>query len=237
MKRDAYLRMAGVVFVLSGSLLHTVLPATRPALAASSRRDAAKPGSNPAAVFEENLGQYDPQVRFAGKARGQTVFMTADEATFVVPVHSPRIESDLIVPQSTDRSPETNKTRDFYALKMKFAGANTKAESILEEALAGKLGYFKGSGPSAWVADVPRYARAVTRNIYTGIDLAWHGNEAGEMEYDMIAAPGADPSAIRLEFDGADKLSVDVSGGLLIETPAGTTIPTSSTFIATTSRI
>ena len=47
--------------------------------------------------------------------------------------------------------------------------------------------------------------------VYPGIDLVYYGKE-GQLEYDFIVAPGADPNVIALEFDGADKLELDGHG-------------------------
>jgi len=41
------------------------------------------------------------------------------------------------------------------------------------------------------------------------------------MEYDFIVAPGADPKAIRLNFNGTDKARFDVEGDLLLHTKDG----------------
>ncbi|MGH7749077.1 MAG: SBBP repeat-containing protein, partial [Candidatus Dormibacteria bacterium] len=60
-------------------------------------------------------------------------------------------------------------------------------------------------------------SEAVTyTGIYPGIDVAWHG--AGkDLEYDFILAAGADPARIALNFDGADHLTLDINGDLLID--------------------
>jgi len=172
-------------------------------------------------VFEENLGQFDPQVIFAGKGNRQTVFLTADEATFVLPIPETNTETDMQTRGPRDSREERAEERSVYALKMKFAGANSGPETVFEGELEGKLGYFKGNDPSKWVPEVPRYSRVTSRNAYKGIDITWYENDNGGMEYDLIVAPGADPGQVLLDFDGADLISVNASGDLEIETPAG----------------
>ena len=41
------------------------------------------------------------------------------------------------------------------------------------------------------------------------------------LEYDLIAQPGADPGAIRIELRGADQARLNPSGDLVISTAAG----------------
>jgi uncharacterized repeat protein (TIGR01451 family) len=67
---------------------------------------------------------------------------------------------------------------------------------------------------------VPSYARVRYREVYAGIDLVYY-DRAGQLEYDFVVAAGADASAIRLTFEGADSVRVDEAGALVIETAAG----------------
>jgi hypothetical protein len=53
-----------------------------------------------------------------------------------------------------------------------------------------------------------------------GVDLVYYGN-AGKLECDFAVAPGADPGAIRLRFEGARGLHVDAAGDLIAETASG----------------
>src|SRR5262249_26331398 len=58
------------------------------------------------------------------------------------------------------------------------------------------------------------------RDLWPHVDLRVHGR-AGTLKYEFRVAPGADPAAIRLAYDGAAALSLDAAGGLLIGTPMG----------------
>ena len=40
--------------------------------------------------------------------------------------------------------------------------------------------------------------------VYPGIDLVYHGNQR-LLEYDFVVAPGADPNAIELRFQGREE--------------------------------
>jgi hypothetical protein len=173
-------------------------------------------------AFEENRGQYDPRVLFVGKGGGQTVFLTADEAAFVWPMPEQR---SMAADESGSRSVMSREAGDpqkVYALKMKLSGANLTSEFAGEGEIEGRLNYFKGSDPAKWATDVPRYASVTAEEVYEGIGLKWYGREDGRLEYDFIVAPGTDTTQIKLEFDGADSISIDPSGDLVIETPAGT---------------
>lgn len=76
--------------------------------------------------------------------------------------------------------------------------------------------YFKGGTYRA--ADA--YSHLRRSNLYPGIDIVYYGN-GGKLEYDLDLAPGADPSRIHLRFEGADKVSLDPSGGVVLKTKSG----------------
>src|ERR1039457_7494201 len=68
--------------------------------------------------------------------------------------------------------------------------------------------YFIGKDKAKWRSAVANYGRVKYEGVYPGIDLAYRGNPS-QLEYDFTVAPGADPRAIELEFEGADKLSIN----------------------------
>src|SRR5205085_9463953 len=45
--------------------------------------------------------------------------------------------------------------------------------------------------------------------------------KGNQLEYDLVIAPGADPSRIAFNFDGAEQLEVDPASGTLVITAAG----------------
>src|SRR5207253_2984480 len=55
---------------------------------------------------------------------------------------------------------------------------------------------------------------------YRGIDLVYYGNQQ-QLEHDFVVTPGADPKKIALEVSGAQKLHVDASGDLVLESRNG----------------
>ncbi|MGH9431204.1 MAG: SBBP repeat-containing protein, partial [Terriglobia bacterium] len=81
---------------------------------------------------------------------------------------------------------------------MKLVGANAKARVTGLAELPGKSNYFIGNDPKKWRTNVPNYARVRYQNVYPGIDLVYYGNQ-GQLEYDFVVAPGADPGAIVLD--------------------------------------
>jgi hypothetical protein len=139
--------------------------------------------------FEPNLGQTDTRVKFVARTRGLTVFLTATDTVL-----------------TTRRS----------AVRMRLLGANPGAHVEGRDELPGRAHSLVGRDPGRWRVDVPTYARVAYRDVYQGIDLVYYGTQERQLEYDFVVAPGADPRAIRLAFDGVDRLELTGVGDLLL---------------------
>ncbi len=157
------------------------------------------PSSQPL-VFEANHGQTDPRVKLLSRGRGYTLFLTPDEAV-------------LVLKQGSG-------IRGLGMVRMKLVGANPQPRISGLDALPGRVHYFRGNDPTKWRTNIPIYARVQYKGIYPGIDLIYHGSPH-QLEYDFVVAPGADPKAIRLAFEGADNLELDVQGDLVLPTARG----------------
>jgi hypothetical protein len=84
-------------------------------------------------------------------------------------------------------------------LRMRLVGANAWATVTGADELPGKSNYFIGNDPKKWRTNVPTYAKVKYAGVYPGVDLVYYGNQGGQLEYDFVVAPGADPNAIRLD--------------------------------------
>lgn len=89
-----------------------------------------------------------------------------------------------------------------------------------QDGLPGKINYFRGNDEQKWITGVPTFRRVSLGGVYPGIDLVYYG-KGGQLEYDLVVAPGADASQIAFDFDGAERLEVDAASGALIVHAAG----------------
>jgi hypothetical protein len=62
---------------------------------------------------------------------------------------------------------------------------------------------------------VDAFGRLRQTNVYPGIDIVYYG-KGKSLEYDFELAPGADPSRIRMRFDGADSVSLGAQGQVVL---------------------
>ena len=143
--------------------------------------------------FEANAGQTGGQVKFLSRGSGYNLFLTSSEAVLAL-----------------------NKN----TLRMRLLGANVNAEATGVEKLPGTVNYFIGNDPTKWRTNVPTYGKVEYRNIYPGVDLLYYGNQQ-QLEYDIVVAPGVDPSVARLGITGASKIQIDRSGDVELQASGG----------------
>ena len=157
--------------------------------------------------FEANVGQTSDEVAFLSRGSGYTFFLTRHAEAVLVLQKSATQEgkAERVVAESTPAA----------VLRMKLAGATANPEAAGLEELAGRVNYFVGSDPLKWHADVPTYARVNFSSVSPGIDLAYYGNRQ-QLEYDFIVAPHANPEEIAMSFEGAEAISIDSNGDLVL---------------------
>ncbi len=149
-------------------------------------------------IFEANAGQTDPAVKFLSRGSGYSLFLTPDEAVLAL-VKAPG---------------------DGTVLRMTLVGARPSPRITGLDELPGKVNYFIGNDPARWRTNIPTYARVKYESVYPGVDLVYYGDRR-QLEYDFLVAPGADPKAITLAFEGPDKLELDAQGDLVMKASGG----------------
>ena len=155
--------------------------------------------------FEANRGQTDGRVNFLSRGPGYTLFLTGDQAVLALKkpaVAKPLLTAALVAAVKGSEPAGLEKgarvaTID-SVLRMKLAGANPNAQITGADELPGRTNYLIGNDPKNWHTNVPTYAQVKYANVYPGVDLVYYGNQSGQLEYDFVVAPGADPAAIKL---------------------------------------
>jgi PKD repeat protein len=130
--------------------------------------------------FEPNRGQAPEGVLFVGTTPQGLILLERD---------------GIIVPVQDQGAP----------LHIHFPAATTR-QVVGAGAQEGVGHYYFGSDPAAWVRDVPRFAEVRYEELYPGIDLRVYANAEGELEFDHIIAPGADPGQAGFRLGNHDGL-------------------------------
>ena len=176
------------------------------AKAGAARNQIAKNYGKLPLSFEPNSGQTNGEVKFLSRGAGYTLFLTGDQAVLRLRCKSAIPSRQGPVTRASwpwaggrkGRSTMSEPRKEDSILSLRLLGANPNATAGGADELPGKANYFIGSDPQKWRTQVPTYARVKYANVYPGVDLVYYGNQNGQLEYDFVVAPGADPSAIAL---------------------------------------
>ncbi len=173
-------------------------------------------------AFTQNNGQWPDSILFRANAGGATMWFTKAGSAYQFTRSIPKDDAGLddpMYPMNHLRDQKSDSIESI-AINAFFIGANPNPQMVGSEMMEYKCNYFIGNDPNNWHTDVPNYNAIIYEEIYSGIDLKYYGN-GKQMEYDFIVSPGADPAQIAIHYEGAESLSVNVNGELVVETAWG----------------
>jgi hypothetical protein len=150
-------------------------------------------------TFTQNAGQTHSSVRYYTHGSGYGLFFTPAEAVFTF---------------------FEKRATEGVTLALQFLGANPAVNLDGRYEESGKVNYFIGNDPAKWHTGLSTYREIVYGDLWAGVDLIFYGQN-GQLKYDFIIQPGVNVDDIQLTYRGADGLSLDEEGNLLIITSLG----------------
>ncbi|MFG0316181.1 MAG: hypothetical protein ACF8XB_02825 [Planctomycetota bacterium JB042] len=169
----------------------SVLLASLLALGAGSSRAA-----TPIDGFVPNVGQWPGEAEFFGVAGGGRVRVDADGWSMV---------------RDSAEGP--------YVVRFIVREAVEPARVVARSALPGRVSFFLGTDAARWASDLPTYREVVWEGVRPGADLVLRAR-AERLEYELEFARGVEAGVV-VDCLGAEELSIDDRGGLVIRTPVG----------------
>lgn len=166
-------------------------------------------------MFIENIGQFDPAVRFVVQGNNRMIWLTEDglQITLVEqPIRQARTPTLSTILPIVEPPRSVN-------LKLSFPGSNPHPQLEPFDPLDIHISYFTGNDPVHWRSDVPVWGGVRYKDIYPGLDLELVGGEGG-LQQRILARPGADSGAVQVKIQGANQLSL-ASGGVRVSTDVG----------------
>jgi Beta-propeller repeat/Bacterial Ig domain len=150
--------------------------------------------------FEENRGQVASEYDYVLRGPNYVLLLNRSSATLL--------------------SHSSNSRPSISMIRIRFIGARRGVTPRPLKRLATHTNYLIGNDSRRWKTNVPNYARIVYEGLYAGVDLIYHGAD-GQLEFDFLLQPGADPESIRIAVEGAkstlgDGLTLTSNGTKLI---------------------
>ena len=91
---------------------------------------------------------------------------------------------------------------------MRLQGANKSPNITGQEQLVTRTSYFIGNDSKQWHKGIHNYGKVKYEAVYPGIDQVYYGTNQRQLEYDFVVAPGANPGAIKMRFEGAERIEL-----------------------------
>jgi hypothetical protein len=101
------------------------------------------------------------------------------------------------------------------AIGVRFVRANPDVTIEGSEPLPGRANFLIGNNSKDWKQGIPTYHQILYRGLYRGVDVTY-GGSGRRLKSEFNVAAGADPRQILLEYEGADRVSIDTNGDLLV---------------------
>ncbi len=228
-KKIACVALCLVFAVLTSSAQERLAPASPRTVPAQGGTVTPKYGNVPL-MFEANQGQTDSRVRFFSRGSGYSVFLTSGGMVLALRPYEITAPADAISkplpnlnhsrPSSVPLPQRVSSDGKPLVLAIDLVGAAANPPIVGEEPQGTRINYFIGRDPSKWRRNVPTYSRIRYRNVYPGVDLVYYGNNH-RVEYDFDLAAGADATRIQFSVKGADALTVDAAGNLVLTKGGG----------------
>jgi len=145
----------------------------------------------------KNEGQWDERALFSAPGYFGTTWITKDGQLVHVAV----------------------KGKESWVISERWVGGKVKAITP-EEELPTKVSYFVGNDPSKHKTNLPTYRYVSLGEVWSGIEIKLKATQK-TVEKLFYVKPGADPSKIVVEVDGAEGLKLSKDGEIIIQTGLG----------------
>ncbi len=203
--------MKKVFYLLSGLLLAAAWPAAAQAPA---------PADGRTLEFIPNQGQWAGAVRYSGAVPGGHLNLEPGGLHYVLlqPIRHAHGHAEV---NGAPHLPAADSLIRGHQLRVHFVGADTRTPLVPAEATGEVRNYLHGNDPAHWASGVPSYRQVRYQAPWPGIGARFYENKRQQLEYDFELEAGADPTRIKLKYDGATKLALSTDGRLHVGTTLG----------------
>ncbi|HEX8350696.1 MAG TPA: PKD domain-containing protein, partial [Hymenobacter sp.] len=166
--------------------------------------------------FVENQGQWDERARYIAELPAGRLFIENGGLTYAW-----YDATALNHHASAQPSPASDQLRA-HALRVRFVGSSEQAALTTEEQTREIRNYFYGNDSRKWAHGVRGFRQLRYAELWPGISAHLYENQQQKLEYDFELAPAADPSRIRLRYEGGEAVALLPDGSLQVRTSLGT---------------
>ncbi|MCE7061113.1 gliding motility-associated C-terminal domain-containing protein [Dyadobacter sp. CY343] len=172
--------------------------------------------------FIENRGQWEKDILYRAEIPGGFLFLKSQSMVYVLydaaPIAARHAKTPVISPAA--RQNPTTSNIAAHGVEVKFNNAASDVRHTPKSPVQTSFSYFLGKEESKWVGNVRGFEEVVYENIYAGIDLRVYIHRS-KLKYEFVVRPNADPSQIRMQYVGAEQVSLSSERQIIVKTSVG----------------
>ncbi len=173
-------------------------------------------------VFIENIGQWPDSVLFVCNTGSQALWFTYNGVHHrLARIDTSATRTSSLRSKLGAKHPVLGKfgatlpQLEFMTVSAKFEGTNPNVKVLGASKQKQYYNFYKGRDRSKWKSHVPCFESIIYEDIYPGINLSYYSN-GNKIEYDFMVSPTADPSQIRIAYQGAKSVQISKKGKLIV---------------------
>jgi hypothetical protein len=159
----------------------------------------------------KNEGQWDERALFSAPGYFGNTWITKDGELLHVAVKKEECKDKT---EKAQACPSKS-----WVISERWVGGKVQAIKG-EEELQTKVSYFMGNDPSKHKSDLPTYRYVSLGEVWSGVEVKLKATQK-TVEKLFYVQPGADPSKIQVQVDGAKGLKLSKDGEIIIKTGLG----------------
>jgi photosystem II stability/assembly factor-like uncharacterized protein len=175
-------------------------------------------------IFIENIGQFDPVVRFqVTDAESRLYWLTEDAIWITILDKSIDADQGMYPNRSIDQNDQLSTLQQVTSqgvhLLLSFVGVDPQASMVPFRPQRGSLNYLLGDSSTDWYTDVATWAGVRYIDLYPGIDLDVISIN-GQLTFEMRARSEIHLGDVKIRIEGSDDLRID-QDHILLQTAVG----------------
>jgi gliding motility-associated-like protein len=161
--------------------------------------------------YTQNIGQWTTPVLYKADLHGGWAFLEKNAITFKFLEHAHKHPSK-------NEQPEKIKGHA-YKINWLNANSNPKVDGMDKQSYYNN--YFIGKDENKWKSNVGNYRTIFYHDVYSNIDFKIY-SDASTMKSDYIVRKNGNPTDIKFQYQGLDKISIEKNGNLKLTTSINT---------------
>lgn len=150
--------------------------------------------------FVQNKGQWHDAVRYKARIPGGQLFVGNHTITYQF--------WDQKQVSRYHHKKDSGSQVQAHVLKMHLQNAAQQVAIQKANPTDHHINFYKGSKSSKWFTKLKGYQKLRLNEVYPGIDLVIKGQPRG-IKYNFVVSKGADPSQIKMKWEGANTLDIE----------------------------